>query len=96
MHADGYSCEGGPVEIIDIGDVPAEVGEMYSVKPLAAFAVMDPFRKLVSWKIVAMRLLDPRTDQEIDVDEFQERRPWELAQVREWLGDYGCPSGLCK
>jgi inorganic pyrophosphatase len=50
--------DGDPVDIVDVSDLPAEPGQVYWVRILGALAMEDD--NAADWKIVAIRLTDPR------------------------------------
>lgn len=54
----GLIGDGDPVDIVDVSDLPAVTGEIYWVKVLGALAMED--EGAADWKVVAIRLDDPR------------------------------------
>lgn len=54
----GLSGDGDPVDIVDVSDLPSRPGEVVWVKVLGALAMEDD--GAADWKIVGIRLSDPR------------------------------------
>eukprot|EP00271_Cylindrocystis_brebissonii_P010120 TRINITY_DN26214_c0_g1_i1.p1 TRINITY_DN26214_c0_g1~~TRINITY_DN26214_c0_g1_i1.p1 ORF type:complete len:979 (-),score=110.05 TRINITY_DN26214_c0_g1_i1:19-2955(-) len=85
----GIPYDGRPVEVLDLGGRTATVGEMYAIKPLAAFAVIE--FDLVSgapelaWKVVGVRAEDINALELEDVADVARRFPGVLEEIREWL-----------
>lgn len=61
------SGDGDPVDIVDISDMPAVSGDIYWVRILGALAMEDD--GAADWKIVAIRLVDPRAEQFADLSQ---------------------------
>eukprot|EP00897_Mesotaenium_endlicherianum_P003899 jgi/Mesen1/3537/ME000198S02736 len=84
-------CEGclgdnDPVDIVEIGDNTGATGEVYAVKPVAAFAMIDEGE--LDWKVVAISSNDPRchlVSNEVDVEKHF---PGTLSAIREWFRIY--------
>lgn len=56
----GLLGDGDPLDIVDLSELPAAVGDVYWVRILGALAMEDD--GATDWKIIAMRLDDPRAD----------------------------------
>lgn len=54
-----------PVDVVEIGERHAKIGDILKVKALAAFAMIDEGE--LDWKIVAISLGDPRASLVNDV-----------------------------
>lgn len=61
------------VDVVEIGDRRANIGEVLKVKPLAALAMIDEGE--LDWKIVAISLDDPRASLVNDVDDAEKHFP---------------------
>lgn len=85
----GLRYDGRPIELIDIGAKTGRVGEVYAVKVLAAFAVIDwnieTMEQQLSWKVVCVRADDLSSVALDDVGDVNRRMPGVLEEVREWL-----------
>lgn len=62
-----------PVDVVEIGERRANVGEVLKVKPLAALAMIDEGE--LDWKIVAISLNDPKASLVNDVDDVEKHFP---------------------
>lgn len=83
---DGISYDDSPLEVIDIGGfTPRITGEVYPVKPLGAFALIDGSTRKMAWKIVAIANDDPMAEMLSGVKDMEQRLPGCLELVREWL-----------
>ncbi|CAI7885948.1 unnamed protein product [Closterium sp. NIES-54] len=85
------SKQHGPVEIIDIGSAPADVGYAYRVKPMTAFLVISPNLK-TTLKIVGINSMDPVADKLSCLDDLQRHVGGKLAEISEWLKTSACVS----
>eukprot|EP00271_Cylindrocystis_brebissonii_P001987 TRINITY_DN1233_c0_g2_i1.p1 TRINITY_DN1233_c0_g2~~TRINITY_DN1233_c0_g2_i1.p1 ORF type:complete len:1095 (+),score=150.11 TRINITY_DN1233_c0_g2_i1:404-3688(+) len=75
----------GPLSVVDVGMArTARSGDVYAVKVLAAFALLDSTASL-SWKVVAIDASDPGARGVDDLRDLQRRMPQEVAEIREWL-----------
>jgi inorganic pyrophosphatase len=62
-----------PVDVVEIGERRANVGDVLRVKPLAALAMIDEGE--LDWKIVAISLDDPKASLVNDVDDVEKHFP---------------------
>jgi hypothetical protein len=62
-----------PVDVVEIGERRANVGDVLKVKPLAALAMIDEGE--LDWKIVAISLDDPKASLVNDVDDVEKHFP---------------------
>eukprot|EP00850_Spirogloea_muscicola_P000205 SM000001S04607 [mRNA] locus=s1:1230929:1232982:+ [translate_table: standard] len=77
----GFQYTGRAVEVLEFGSRMRRTGEVYKVKPIAAFAVIE--REQLVWKVVAIACDDPLESllhgaQDLD-------RPGLVGEMREWL-----------
>ena len=88
----GLTYDGRPVEVIEIGSRTSHTGEVYEVKPLAAFATIRLDGPLVqlSWKVIAIRADDLGAFALDDVSHVARRMPGALEEIREWLRRCHC------
>lgn len=80
-----------PVDVVEIGQNQAKIGQVLQVKPLAALAMIDEGE--LDWKIVAISLDDPRASLVNDVDDVEKHFPGTLTAIRNWFRDYKIPDG---
>lgn len=62
-----------PVDVVEIGDARADIGDVLKVKPLGALAMIDEGE--LDWKIVAISLDDPRAPLVNDVNDVEKHFP---------------------
>jgi len=62
-----------PVDVVEIGERHANIGDVLKVKPLAALAMIDEGE--LDWKIVAISLDDPKASLVNDVDDVEKHFP---------------------
>lgn len=88
-----YSLQGDndPVDVVEIGSAPGEMGGVYAVKPLGVYAMVDDGE--VDWKVIAIRVDDPKASQVNDVADVEKVFPGELQRILEWFRDYKIPDG---
>lgn len=75
---------GRPVEAIEIGMRQARRGEVYSTKPLAAFAVEEE-PGCVAWKVVVIATDDALAPQLHGLADLERLYPAVLEQIQEWI-----------
>lgn len=81
--------DGDPLDVVDISDIKAQVGEVYPVKVLGALMMMDGGE--ADWKIVVIRQSDPRSEEVHDVSDQSIQT--KLTNMRIWFRDYKLPDG---
>eukprot|EP00271_Cylindrocystis_brebissonii_P011851 TRINITY_DN29825_c0_g1_i1.p1 TRINITY_DN29825_c0_g1~~TRINITY_DN29825_c0_g1_i1.p1 ORF type:complete len:787 (+),score=109.38 TRINITY_DN29825_c0_g1_i1:386-2746(+) len=74
-----------PLEAVEIGSKLRTCGEVYAVKPLGCFAVIEPGTLRLSWKMVAIAVDDPIAPDVNHVADLQEKVDGTLEEIREWL-----------
>ena len=62
-----------PVDVVEIGERRANIGDVLKVKPLAALAMIDEGE--LDWKIVAISLDDPKASLVNDADDVEKHFP---------------------
>ena len=62
-----------PVDVVEISDTVAKMGEVYAVKPLGVLAMIDEGE--LDWKIVAIRADDPKAAEVNDVADVEQVFP---------------------
>ncbi|XP_020272603.1 soluble inorganic pyrophosphatase 6, chloroplastic, partial [Asparagus officinalis] len=88
---DGAFGDNDPVDVVEIGDARAKIGDVLKVKPLGALAMIDEGE--LDWKIVAISLDDPRASLVNDVNDVEKHFPGTLTAIRDWFRDYKIPDG---
>lgn len=88
---EGAFGDNDPVDVVEIGERRANVGDVLKVKPLAALAMIDEGE--LDWKIVAISLDDPKASLVNDVDDVEKHFPGTLTAIRDWFRDYKIPDG---
>lgn len=87
----GLQGDNDPVDVVEIGAKQATMGEVYQVKPLGCYAMVDDGE--VDWKIICIRADDPKAASVNDVEDVEREFPGELQRVFEWFRDYKIPDG---
>ncbi|KAG9133397.1 hypothetical protein Leryth_024112 [Lithospermum erythrorhizon] len=88
---DGAFGDNDPVDVVEIGEKRAKIGQILQVKPLAALAMIDEGE--LDWKIVAISLDDPKASLVNDIDDVEIHFPGTLTAIRDWFRDYKIPDG---
>ncbi|XP_059454356.1 soluble inorganic pyrophosphatase 6, chloroplastic-like [Corylus avellana] len=88
---DGALGDNDPVDVVEIGERQAKIGQILKVKPLAALAMIDEGE--LDWKIIAISLDDPRASIVNDIDDVEKHFPGTLTAIRDWFRDYKIPDG---
>jgi inorganic pyrophosphatase len=80
--------DGDPLDVIEIGGVPLEMGRVYRVKVLGVYAMIDEGE--LDWKVVAITECSPRFKEINDIGDMDGA---ELIRIRDWFRDYKIPAG---
>lgn len=64
------------VDVVEIGERQAKIGQILKVKPLAALAMIDEGE--LDWKIITISLDDPRASLVNDIDDVEKHFPVNL------------------
>lgn len=91
IEVEGAFGDNDPVDVVEIGERRARIGEVLKVKPLAALAMIDEGE--LDWKIVAISIDDPRASLVNDVEDVEKHFPGTLLAIRDWFRDYKIPDG---
>ena len=83
-------CAGKPIEVLEIGSRVSHTGEVYKVKILCAFGVINPKSGTLAWKIVAIASDDLMANTLADVADVNRSLPGTLEEIREWLRTCHC------
>eukprot|EP00252_Welwitschia_mirabilis_P016899 TRINITY_DN37644_c0_g1_i1.p1 TRINITY_DN37644_c0_g1~~TRINITY_DN37644_c0_g1_i1.p1 ORF type:complete len:305 (-),score=54.22 TRINITY_DN37644_c0_g1_i1:159-1073(-) len=88
---EGALGDNDPVDVVEIGERRAKIGEVFKVKPLGALAMIDEGE--LDWKIVAISINDPKASLVNDIDDVEKHFPGTLTAIRDWFRDYKIPDG---
>ncbi|KAH7432088.1 hypothetical protein KP509_07G007500 [Ceratopteris richardii] len=87
----GAFGDNDPVDVVEIGQRSAIIGEVMKVKPLAAFALIDDGE--LDWKIIVISADDPKAALVNDEKDVEKYFPGTLRAIRDWYRDYKIPDG---
>ena len=82
----GAGGDNDPTDVVELGAIPCSSGQVYSVKPICAFAMIDDGE--VDWKVVAISPNNPKADAINGAADAEEAYPGELEAIREWFKFY--------
>lgn len=80
-----------PIDVIEIGERVASRGDVYPVRVLGAFALIDEGE--TDWKLIAIDVRDPLADKLRDVADVELHCPGLLRATVEWFRLYKVPDG---
>jgi len=87
----GVMGDNDPVDVVEIGSAACKMGGVYSVKPVAVYAMIDDGE--LDWKVVAINTADPKAAKINDVEDVEREFPGELEKIMVWFRDYKTPDG---
>jgi len=79
-----------PLDVCEIGEAIATVGEVKQVKVLGAMALIDEGE--TDWKILCIDVRDPLAEQLNDIDDIERLKPDFLEHTMVWFRDYKSPT----
>ena len=92
VHPDtGLGGDNDPLDIIDIGYRRREVGEVYRVKIVGSFALIDEGE--TDWKILGISLDDPACKLINSVEDIEKHKPGIAFTLRDWYKKYKTADG---
>lgn len=80
-----------PIDICDISEKVATIGEVKQVKILGVFAMIDEGE--TDWKLIGIDVTDPLAAKLNDIDDVDKHMPGYLAATNEWFRIYKIPAG---
>lgn len=83
-----YPGDGDPVDIVELGETPLRPGTVVPVRVLGCLAMIDEGE--LDWKILALRVEDPRTKSIRTVKDLERSIPGCIDRVRTWFRTYKC------
>jgi len=87
----GVGGDNDPTDVVEIGSDPCKSGQVYKVKPVCAFAMIDDGE--VDWKVVVVPSDNPKASKISGAADAEKEFPGELNAIYEWFRDYKIPSG---
>jgi len=92
--ADGHTGEKGdndPIDICEIGEQVATIGQVKQVKILGVMAMIDEGE--TDWKVIGIDVNDPLAEKLNDVGDIDKVFPGMVAATNEWFKIYKIPDG---
>ena len=83
---DGAGGDNDPLDVVEIAALPCTTGQVYHVKPICAFGMLDAGQ--VDWKLVVIPADHPEAANISDAKDAEREFPGELEAIREWFRDY--------
>lgn len=80
-----------PLDVIEIGETIATVGQVKQVKVLGTMALLDEGE--TDWKVIAIDVNDPLAPKLNDVEDIETHLPGLLRATNEWFRIYKIPDG---
>lgn len=87
----GFKGDDDPIDVCEIGQRVAELGDVFEAKVLGALALIDGGE--LDWKIIVIDTRDPLARELNDIDDVDTRFPGLLEGTRRWFKDYKIPDG---
>ncbi|XP_002961089.2 soluble inorganic pyrophosphatase 6, chloroplastic [Selaginella moellendorffii] len=88
---EGALGDNDPVDVVEIGERRAGLGEILRVKPVAVLAMIDEGE--LDWKVIAISVDDPKAALVNDESDVEYYFPGTLTEIRDWFRDYKVPDG---
>jgi len=79
-----------PLDVCEIGEAVATIGEVKQVKVLGVMALIDEGE--TDWKVIAIDVHDPLADQLNDITDVEKVKPGYLEKTHAWFRDYKTPT----
>jgi inorganic pyrophosphatase len=80
-----------PLDVCEIGELVAKVGEVKQVKVLGVMALLDEGE--TDWKIIVIDVNDPLAPKLNDIEDVERHLPGLLRATNEWFRIYKIPDG---
>ena len=87
----GCNGDNDPIDVCEVGERLAAVGEVYDVKLIGILAMIDDGE--TDWKVVAIRADDPLAERINSLDDAERHLPGKIAQITDWFRTYKMPDG---
>eukprot|EP00897_Mesotaenium_endlicherianum_P005677 jgi/Mesen1/5137/ME000255S04104 len=82
----GSKGDDDPVDVVEISGRQCAIGDIFPVKPVAAFAMIDEGE--LDWKVIAIAADDPRCQLVNSVADLEIHVPGVVGAIREWFRTY--------
>lgn len=79
-----------PLDVCEIGEALATVGEVKQVKVIGTMALIDEGE--TDWKIIVIDVKDPLAEKINDIDDLEKHKPGLLEATHVWFRDYKTPT----
>ncbi|KAI8377538.1 inorganic pyrophosphatase [Radiomyces spectabilis] len=80
-----------PIDVIEIGEQVATVGQIKQVKVLGVMALLD--EEETDWKVIAIDVNDPLAPKLNDIEDVEKHLPGLIRATNEWFRIYKIPDG---
>ncbi|KAG2224601.1 hypothetical protein INT45_003741 [Circinella minor] len=80
-----------PIDVIEIGEQVATVGQIKQVKVLGVMALLDEGE--TDWKVIAIDVNDPLAPRLNDIEDVEKQLPGLIRATNEWFRIYKIPDG---
>lgn len=87
----GVGGDNDPTDVVEIGGSACTSGQVYEVKPICAFAMIDDGE--VDWKVIVISSDLPEASRISTAADVDNEFPGELQRIYEWFRDYKIPAG---
>ncbi|CCH45322.1 Inorganic pyrophosphatase [Wickerhamomyces ciferrii] len=87
----GFRGDDDPIDICEIGQRVAKLGDVFEAKVLGALALIDDGE--LDWKVFVIDSRDPLAKEINDIGDIDARFPGLLESTRKWFKDYKIPDG---
>ncbi|CAI7886168.1 unnamed protein product [Closterium sp. NIES-53] len=84
----GLSNDNQPLDAIELGFGVRQVGDVYEVRPIGAFGLVDPLTRALSWKVLVVAWDDPLFGRATGLDDVESLFPGVTDRLRTWLARY--------
>uniref|UniRef100_A0A8D8QAK4 inorganic diphosphatase n=1 Tax=Cacopsylla melanoneura TaxID=428564 RepID=A0A8D8QAK4_9HEMI len=90
----GYKGDGGPVDVVEIGDRVAKSGDVIHVKALGALGLIVDGK--MDYKIIAIDVNDPKAAKMNEIHDVETYCPGLMKDTVKWFEHYNVPKGKSK
>lgn len=86
-----FKGDNDPVDVVEIGDRVALMGEVFPVKVLGVLGMIDEGE--MDWKVIAIDVKDPLSQKLNSVADVYKLKPGKIESIVEWFKFYKVPDG---
>jgi len=87
----GARGDNDPLDVCEIGEAVAHVGEIKQVKVLGVMALIDEGE--TDWKVIVIDIKDPLAEKLHDIEDVERHLPGLLKATHDWFRIYKIPDG---